>query len=110
MASGRYRRLWCDWPSRACPLHSPGWSLCQKRRQAKQDHTANPRLKSRGCSNSWMLAGFVASVNTIAIRVVSAATTNGPRSFPKALDFGFGDFLLVRLFLLFPTCHGSIDL
>jgi hypothetical protein len=56
MASGRYRRLWCDWPSRACPLHSPGWSLCQKRRQAKQDHTANPGLKSRGCSNSWMLA------------------------------------------------------
>jgi hypothetical protein len=29
---------------------------------------------------------------------------------PKALDFGFGAYLLVRLFLLFPTCHWSINL
>jgi hypothetical protein len=31
-----------------------------------------------------------ASVNTIAMRVVSAATTNGPKVLPKAFDFGFG--------------------
>src|SRR5664279_664027 len=46
------------------------------------------------------LSGSVASVNTIAIRVVSAATTNGPRSFRKlstsaSAPFCSIDFLVI---------------
>src|SRR6202035_1168703 len=46
------------------------------------------------------LSGFVASVNTIAIRVVSAATTNGPRSFRKpptsaSAAFCWSDFFVI---------------
>ena len=53
------------------------------------------------------LPGSFASVNTMAIRVVSAATTNGPRSFLKALDFGFGVLLLLGLAYCFR--HALLD-
>jgi hypothetical protein len=58
-----------------------------RRRNAAQYHRAHPLP---GWSSSF------ASVNTIAIRVVSAATTNGPRSF-RSFDFAFGNFLICRL-------------
>ena len=45
--------------------------------------------------------GSFASVNTIAMRVVSAATTNGPRSLPKLSNSGLGDFLFFRLVFYF---------
>src|ERR1700730_9731813 len=43
------------------------------------------------------LLGTFASVNTIGIRVVSAATTNGPRSFRKCSTSAFGVFLFFGL-------------
>ena len=46
-------------------------------------------------------SGFLASVNTIGMRVVSAATTNGPRSSAEMLDVGLGG-------LLFPILVGLV--
>jgi len=53
------------------------------------------------------LSGSVASVNTIAIRVGFSGNDKRTEVLPKALDFGFGAFLLVRLLCYFRHATGQ---